>query len=80
MHPFAKRETLTGPQVRILRHPLHDAPGNPQHPKRHDPRPRVESVVTTANYTDIVQAGEREYGAKGSVSSFSSGYVSGAWS
>mgnify|MGYP001192859612 CR=1 FL=1 len=54
MHPLAKRETLTGPQVRILRHPLHDAPGNPQHPKR----PRVESVVTTANYTDIVQAGE----------------------
>ena len=37
MHPLAKRETLTGPQVRILRHPLHDAPGNPQHPKRHDP-------------------------------------------
>lgn len=58
MHPLAKRETLTGPQVRILRHPLHDAPGNPQHPKRHDSRPRVESVVTTANYTDVVQAGE----------------------
>lgn len=36
-HPLAKRETLTGPQVRILHHPLHGAPGNPQHPKRHDP-------------------------------------------
>ena len=22
-HPLAKRETLTGPQVRILHHPLH---------------------------------------------------------
>lgn len=52
MHPLAKRETLTGPQVRILRHPLHDAPGNPQHPKRHDPRPRVESVVTKENPKD----------------------------
>ena len=62
MHPLAKRETLTGPQGRIL---LHDAPGNPQHPKRHDPRPRVESVVTTANYTDIVQAGERGWAEKG---------------
>ena len=36
-HPLARRETLTGPQVRILHHPLHGAPGNPQHPKRHDP-------------------------------------------
>lgn len=33
MHPLAKRETLTGPQVRILRHPLHDAPGNPPAPE-----------------------------------------------
>ena len=46
-HPLAKRETLTGPQVRILHHPLHgpmDPPRAPN-PRGHGGPPHVEVPV-----------------------------------